>query len=383
MMKKIFQILFTGSLLFVSSVQDLAAGNDAFLRRVIYDMIPADGYVWNWRDAVVIRGLIEVYDTDPELRGEVLDYVREAMLATAPKAHGHHPNGVASGAGLAFLIRAGADQDGYFRSVAGRVFEQYLKIPRAENGACSHRPDVVELWDDTVYMLTVFLTEMYRATGDIMYIDICADEVLSHAEKLMDPETGLWYHGWAQTRDIHRDACCQDGWNDNPLQRNGEFWGRGNGWIAMSLVDLLAVMPETHEDYPAIMAMMKRMMSTLVRLQDRKTGHWYQLPLHAGDAGRGNFIESSCTAMFGYALSKAVKKGWLAGSRYRKCVGRAFSGLERFSVDMTGTGDCAMSNICAGTCIGDREYYYGRGISSDESFALGAMILFDRMTGTD
>lgn len=383
MMKKIFQILFTGSLLFVSSVQDLAAGNDAFLRRVIYDMVPADGYVWNWRDAVVIRGLIEVYDTDPELRGEVLDYVREAMLATAPKAHGHHPNGVASGAGLAFLMRAGADQDGYFRSIAGRVFEQYLKIPRAKNGACSHRPDVVELWDDTVYMLTVFLTEMYRATGDIMYIDTCADEVLSHAEKLMDPETGLWYHGWAQTREIHRDACCQNGWNDNPLQRNGEFWGRGNGWIAMSLVDLLGVMPETHEDYPAIMEMMKKMMSTLVRLQDRKTGHWYQLPLHAGDAGRGNFIESSCTAMFGYALSKAVKNGWLPGRKYGKCAERAFSGLARFSVDMTGEKDSVMDNICAGTCIGDREYYYGRGISSDESFALGAMILFERMTGTD
>ena len=212
MMKKIFQILFTGSLLFVSSVQDLAAGNDAFLRRVMYDIVPAGSYVWNWRDAVVIRGLIEVYDTDPELRGEVLDYVREAMLTTARKAHGHHPNGVASGAGLAFLVRAGEDRDGYFRSVADRVFEQYRNIPRAENGACSHRPKVVELWDDTVYMLTLFLVEMYRATGDDMYLDMCADEMLAHAEKLMDPGTGLWYHGWAQTREIHRDACCQDGW---------------------------------------------------------------------------------------------------------------------------------------------------------------------------
>ena len=244
--------MFAGSLLLVSSVRDLTAGNDAFLRRVMYDIVPAGSYVWNWRDAVVIRGLIEVYDTDPELRGEVLDYVREAMLTTARKAHGHHPNGVASGAGLAFLIRAGEDRDGYFMSVADRVFEQYRNIPRAENGACSHRPKVVELWDDTVYMLTIFLVEMYRATGDDMYLDMCADEMLAHAEKLMDPGTGLWYHGWAQTREIHRDACCQDGWNDNPLQRNGEFWGRGNGWIAMSLVDLLAVMPETHEDYPGL-----------------------------------------------------------------------------------------------------------------------------------
>ena len=127
-------------------------------------------------------------------------------------------------------------------------------------------------------MLSMFLIEMYKCTGDEKYMEDCIREVTAHAEKLRDPRSGLWWHGWASTTASHDDGCCECGWNGKPHQRNSEFWGRGNGWIAMALADLLSVMPESHSQYKTILAWYRQMMDRLCRLQNRDSGHWMQLP---------------------------------------------------------------------------------------------------------
>ena len=35
-----------------------------------------------------------------------------------------------------------------------------------------------------------------------------------------------------------------------------------------------------------------------------------------------------------------------------------------------------LGNVCAGTCIGERDYYYARPTTEGESFADGALLLF-------
>lgn len=347
---------------------------DSLLRCTVERAVPAGKYVWNWRDAVVLKALTDLYDLRPELRPMVEEYVLTAMRATAQRVHGNHPNGVASGVGLAFLVRVGLD-DGTFGSAAGKVYRQYCRIGRYR-GATSHRPGRIELWDDTVYMLTLFLLEMYRATADEHYLDDCVREITAHAAKLRDPATGLWYHGWSATDRYYEDNCCEARWNSNPLQRNTECWGRGNGWIAMSLADVLALLPAGHGDYKALKAMFVQMMRTLCRVQDPATGHWRQLPLRVGDASAGNYIESSATAMFGYALVKGVAEGMLRGGGYRKAAERAWKGLLAYSVEGRGTDSLTLGNVCAGTCIGERGYYYARPIVSGESFATGAFLQF-------
>lgn len=87
---------------------------DSLLRCTVERVVPAAKYVWNWRDAVVLKALTDLYDLRPELRPTVEEYVLTAMHATAERVHGNHPNGVASGVGLAFLVRAGLD-DGHLR----------------------------------------------------------------------------------------------------------------------------------------------------------------------------------------------------------------------------------------------------------------------------
>ena len=288
-----------------------AAGT--ILSGIIRGIVPAQEYVWNWRDAVVMKAMSDIYDDDPSLRPEIAEWAQVAMTASLQSAHGRHPNGVASGVGPAFLMRIGLDKE-----------------------------------------------ECYAAS---------AEKIYRHAAQLRDRTTGMWWHGWAESSEYHDDGCCEYLWNSNNLQRNSEFWGRGNGWIAMSLADLLSVMPHEHSQYKLLRKWFSQMADTLCRYQDSNTGHWMQLPLKIGEDG--NFIESSCTAMFGYAMARGLDSGLLKGRKYVRSVELAWDGLQNHSVSIGIDDSITMGNICAGTCIGGRDYYY-----ENESFALGAFLLF-------
>lgn len=400
--------------------------NHTILIETAKHIVPPEGYVWNWRDAIVLKAMTDIYDDCPESRTDVMQWIVTAMDSSLSKAHGRHPNGVASGAGPAFLSRviesyssscedmpvsAYREDNGLginnvsvetaYKNKAEQIYAQYSDIPRFQ-GATSHRPGRIELWDDSVYMLSMFLLETYRSTNDEKYLNDCIREVTAHADKLRDSRTGLWWHGWASSTAINDDGCCECGWNANPQQRNDEFWGRGNGWIAMALADLLSVMPENHSQYKVILKWYRQMMDTLCKLQDKATGHWMQLPMRIGkkDAPENyyarnkdrnvadgnnrekgaNFIESSCTAMFGYALAQGLSKGLIRGKKYELAMELAHSGLWKYSLKTASdkTADfISMSNICSGTCIGGKDYYYSRRVTENESFAVGALILFE------
>ena len=334
--------------------------------------VPAEKYVWNWRDAVLLKSFIDIARAEPQKRELVADYVDKAMTRLASKAHGVHPNGVASAVGLAYMQETGRNSMETDKALE-RVLWQYRSIVRSANGACSHRAGSVELWDDTVYMIGLALIGCYQSTGDMSYVEDFADQIIAHAEHLRDPATGLWYHGWAETSFPTEDACSQYGWNTNPHHRNNEFWGRGNGWIAMSLADILTILPSSDERYSVIKDMFLQMMSTLAKKQDRKTGLWRQLPVHVKD--KDNFLESSCTAMFGYAAAKGSKSGVLP-STYMQVAQKAYDGIVKHCIVGLDTDELALSRICAGTCIGGKDYYYARSqVSSGETYAIGAVLM--------
>lgn len=352
------------------------AAHSASPLELLYDAavkrdVPPGTYVYNWRDAVLLKALTDLYRTTPDKQAEIAAYIAGEMERVAPKAHGAHPNGIASAVGFAFLEETGRATPATDKALA-RVLAQYERIPRTADGACSHRTDRVELWDDTLYMLEIAFLGCYKATGDKKFLDLAVRETLLHAQRLMDPKSGLWYHGWSESGLPVEDNCCQFSWNANPLHRSNEFWGRGNGWIAMTLADLLECLPSTDARYPALQEMFRKMMKRLRCRQDRKTGLWYQLPDRPKD--KGNYLESSCTAMFGYAALKGARLGLLPAC-YRKVGEKAWKGITVHCLEK-GDDGIHLTRICPGTCIGDKAYYYGRGtVSRGETYALGATLL--------
>lgn len=346
---------------------------DNFAREV---HLPARNYVWNWQNASLLHAMEIQYELMPEQQDGYLEYVRRAMEDNFFWANGLLPNYIASGNGMAFMYEI-TGEERYLES-ANSVFDDYLNIARTSNGGVTHLPWTKELWDDTIYMIGVFLLAMYEATGNETYLDELIEQFRAHHEKLSDPESGLWVHGWDEDGIYTFDFCSQADWADEETGRSEEFWGRGNGWVVVTLSELLNTMPETHPEREFIAGSLLEMISSLPEWQDEATGHWYQLPARPGEAG--NFIESSCTAMFGYGLLTALKLGLVEGEEYENAVKRAYHGLRDNSTFAIDPENAYLNtrNVCAETCIGDKDYYFGRNIANGRSYALAMSIIFGR-----
>jgi rhamnogalacturonyl hydrolase YesR len=182
-------------------------------------------------------------------------------------------------------------------------------------------------WIDDMYMITILQVQAYRATGDEKYIDHAATEMVAYLDKLQQPN-GLFHHS-----------------PDAPF-----FWGRGNGWVAAGMTELLRSLPEKHPQRERVLLAYRRMMTSLLRFQ-RPDGMWRQLIDHTEA-----WPESSSTAMFTYAMITGVKNGWLKDKSYAKAARKGWLGLVKY---LDENGD--VKNVCEGTGKkNDLDYYLKR-----------------------
>lgn len=336
--------------------------------------LPASHYMWTWVDAALLNTMVKQYDltTDPIQKQTYLAYVQKAMKVSGPVANGRMPNDVASALGFAFLYRVTHDEK--YKLKAEKIYRQYLKIKRTKEGAVSHLPVNVELWDDTVFMIGQFLLAMYQATGEQQYLDEFMKQLRLHREKLQDTQTGLWVHGWDSDHKDHCFVCGQTHWPDRTTRRSSEIWGRGNGWIVVTLADAMTITGKQNAYYNELAGYLKEMIAPLPALQDSKTGHWYQLPVHNTDPN--NFIESSCTAMFAYGIEAALRLGLVTGKEYETAVVRAYRGLRDYSLEPVHDKYLITKNVCTATCIGDKGYYLHRKVQRGKPYGIGMFIQF-------
>ncbi len=360
-------LFFSTTLLFSQNWVDAI---DAYGREVY---MPAEKYKWDWGQATFLNSLVHLYNYKSQTeKAKYLEYIKIAMDATYDVANGKHPNAVASGHGMAFLARITGEEK--YRLKAIEIYNDYLKTPRASNGGVSHRVETVELWDDTIYMISMFLLEMYRLTGDEKYIADFAAQVKEHSEKLADTKTGLWVHGWDDDNENYDDKCSIVGWPDKVTRKSSEIWGRANGWVTMALADALNTISQKSDYRKPLEKEFKNILKTLPSLQNKETGHWYQLPLFPYDSL--NFQESSCTAMFSYAIALGLKMNILNKKTFQPIIENSYKGLRKYSTVSIEGKYFAPSQVCGGTCIGDRNYYYNRKVTEGTGFGIGAFILF-------
>jgi unsaturated rhamnogalacturonyl hydrolase len=183
-------------------------------------------------------------------------------------------------------------------------------------------------WVDDMYMITMVETQAYRATGDPKYLDRAAREVVAYLDKLQEPN-GLFHHA-----------------PDVPF-----FWGRGDGWFAAGMAELLRSLPADNPERPRILQGYRLMMASLLQYQDAN-GMWHQLIDHPEA-----WPETSCTGMFAFAMITGVKNGWLDAATYGPAARKAWLGLVSY---INPNGD--LREVCEGTNKkNDYQYYLDRG----------------------
>lgn len=211
--------------------------------------------------------------------------------------------------------------------------EKYLKIGlmladrQWEQPLTNGMSNETRFWIDDMYMITILQVQAYRATGDEVYLDRAALEMVAYLDKLQRPN-GLFYHG-----------------PNFPF-----FWGRGNGWVAAGMTELLRFLPANHPQRARIMESYLRMMTALQQYQDAD-GMWHQLV-----DGPDSYQETSCTAMFTYAMITGVKRGWLPEKPYALAARRGWLALTDY-VDADGN----VGQVCVGTGQqNNRQFYLDR-----------------------
>lgn len=179
-------------------------------------------------------------------------------------------------------------------------------------------------WIDDMYMITLLQVQAYRATGETKYLDRAAAEMSAYLDRLQQPG-GLFHH--APT---------------SPF-----FWGRGNGWVAAGMTEVLTELSASHPQRERILAGYRSMMAALLRYQSA-SGMWRQL-IDRPQA----WPESSSTGMFTYAFVSGVKRGWLDAGTYGPAARKGWLALVGY---INADGDA--TEVCVGTGTGDTLKYY-------------------------
>jgi rhamnogalacturonyl hydrolase YesR len=179
-------------------------------------------------------------------------------------------------------------------------------------------------WIDDVWMIGSLQVQAYRITGDTTYLNRAAAETTAYLQKLQQPN-GLFYHG-----------------PDAPF-----FWGRGNGWVAAGLAEVISELPPAHPMYATVKEGYVTMMNALLAHQS-ESGMWRQL-IDVESA----WEETSCTAMFGYAIALGVQEGILDRQSFETSYAKAWMALtEKVSADGKVEG------VCVGTGQSRQMEYY-------------------------
>ena len=299
-------------------------------------------------------------------------YIKTAMDATYAVANGKHPNAIASGHAMAFLARVTGEKK--YLDKANEIYADYLKIPRAANGGVSHRAETVELWDDTVYMLSMFLLEMYRLTGDEKYVGEFVNQFNVHNKELTDEKSGLWVHGWDADNEDYNDGCSILGWPDKTTRKSSQIWARGNGWVGMALSDALNTITKNSKYRKPLEKALVHYVQSVAPYQNKQTGYWYTL-ITLPDNPK-NYEESSATAMFAYTIINGIKLNLLDKKKYLPMAERSYNGIRASGLKSVEGPYLIPTKVSGGTCVGDENYYLTRKLTDGTGFGYGSFIMF-------
>jgi unsaturated rhamnogalacturonyl hydrolase len=289
---------------------------------------PAVDYPFNWGEGVQMMGLMKVHQRtwddkyaayvgtwfsliSQEAIAEVLEK-GEPSIKTRPGYCGHWSPGTAA----LLLYQKTRDEDhlSIAELVADFIASEAERHP-VEQGL-AHWSGNHQYWVDTLYMACPLYAGLAKQKRSVDHLVFAANQIIVFANHLQNAESGLFYHMWDWDKDEHTP----------------EFWGRGNGWVLMSLADTLEMSEPLLDTHQPLIEITRKLAAGLEETQD-EDGLWHTiLDDHA------TYPEASASMMFTYALLKLVRLGMLPDN-YVEPAMRSWKAVnERYVTDGVVTG---------------------------------------------
>ncbi len=239
-----------------------------------------------------------------------------------------------------------------FKMAMDTLHKQLEGQPTTSEGGYWHKKRYpYQMWMDGLYMAEPFHAryanrfmkgEAAKKAWDKILLQF--DLIEKHSR---DPETGLYYHGW--------DESKEQRWADKETGLSKNFWSRGMGWYGMALVDVLELLPEDHPGRERILGYLNRYAEAIVQYQD-DTGAWYQV-LNMPER-EGNYLEATGTCMFTYILSKGANKGYLP-KKYMARAKKGYEGILKEFITVEENGVVNLNKCCGVAGLGGDPYRDG------------------------
>ena len=160
-------------------------------------------------------------------------------------------------------------------------------------------------------------------------------------QRTLDPKTGLNRHAYDETRKTF--------WADKETGLSQHCWGRAQGWFTMALIEVLDALPEDYTRRGEVIDLLKKDFDAILKWQDKKSGLWYQVM--DSPKREGNYLESTCSAMFTYALLKAYRKGYV-DSQYRDAGIKAYKGMIKNFIKVHADKTISLTQCCSVAGLG-------------------------------
>lgn len=243
--------------------------------------------------------------------------------------------------------------------------------PRTSEGGFWHKkiyPN--QMWLDGLFMGAPFYAHYTTKFENGKNLDDVALQFETIQKHLVDPKTGLLYHGWDESKKMD--------WANKTTGTSPNFWSRSLGWYVMALVDVLDYFPEDHPKRAELISYLNSSSAAIAKFQD-PSGLWYQVT-DKGNVG-GNYLEGSGSAMFVYAFAKGANKGYLP-KKYKSIATKGFDGMIKNLVKVSPNGEVVITNVCAVAGLGGNpyrdgsfEYYVNERKQDNDPKATGPFIL--------
>ena len=331
---------------------------------------------WGYEDGFRLDGMVaEWHNTaDPAIFNYIKSAVDPCIAADGSivgyKPETHTLDNLEMGRAVLFLYRV-TSQPKY--ALAAKFLHDQLDLqPRTASGGYWHKQIYAnQMWLDGAYMAEPFRAEyavIFQSPADF---DDIAKQLLLMYDHMRDPYSGLLKHGW--------DESKQMPWADKTTGLSPEVWGRAMGWYSMALVDALDWFPKDHPQRAALVAALNRIMAAVVKVQDSKTGLWWQVMTH--DSEPGNYFEASASCMLPYALAKGVRMGYLPQADEANTK-RAWEGIQKQFITTNADGTLTLHGTVkvgglGGTPYraGDFDYYIHEPVVDQDKKGVGAFLL--------
>ena len=202
-----------------------------------------------------------------------------------------------------------------------------------------------QVWLDGIFMGLPFrcltAATQLKPKEAVKIYDDAVNQLKITYQRTLDPKTGLNRHAYDETLDAF--------WSDNETGLSQHCWGRAQGWYSMALIEVLDALPEDYSRRGEVLDLLQKDLDAVIKWQDAKTGTWYQVM--DSPEREGNYLESTCTAMFAYVLLKAYNKGYL-GEQYRDAGIKAYKGLIKNMIRVNADKTISLTNCCSVAGLG-------------------------------